>query len=133
MSCALIEGMAEMVSTKRKPNAAASVTTNGDKLALMVAVVLGAYVLAATTAHPHSAWVGCVTLFPLFVVIRVERPIVASLFGALWGASFCLFAGGASASLGVEIGFASAGVSLILLTATIQLTGLNPGRLDLSR
>jgi len=55
--------------------------------ALIAALVVSARLtVAAAVSHEH-AWVGFVSLLPLFVAIRVCRPIVALAFGALWGLS----------------------------------------------
>ncbi len=59
-------------------------------VALAVALVGSAYLTATAVGSPTHAWMGWLSLLPLFVAIRVLRPLRASACGALWGG--CLFA-----------------------------------------
>ena len=59
-------------------------------VALTIALVGSAYLTATAVGSPTHAWMGWLSLLPLFVAIRVLRPLRASVCGALWGG--CLFA-----------------------------------------
>jgi apolipoprotein N-acyltransferase len=59
-------------------------------VALAIALVGSAYLTATAVGSPTHAWMGWLSLLPLFVAIRVLRPLRASACGALWGG--CLFA-----------------------------------------
>jgi apolipoprotein N-acyltransferase len=60
----------------------------------------------------NLSWLGWFALVPLFLTIRICRPLSALAGGALWGGSFCLFTalrGNGSITL--------TGLSVLLLTA----------------
>ena len=80
--------------------------------ALSLSLIAGAYLMAEAVASDGSAWLGCVTLLPLFVAIRACRPIHAMLCGALWGSSLYLF--GVSAG---DVGISAGPLPFALLTA----------------
>ena len=80
--------------------------------ALSLSLIAGAYLMAEAVASDGSAWLGCVTLLPLFVAIRACRPIHAGLCGALWGSSLYLF--GVSAG---DFGVSASPLLFALLTA----------------
>jgi len=60
-------------------------------MAFVVPIVLSAYLTAAAVGSPTHAWVGWLSLLPLFFAIRLLRPLRASACGALWGASHFVF------------------------------------------
>lgn len=59
-------------------------------MAFIVPIVLSAYLTAWAVGSPTHSWVAWLSLLPLFVAIRVLRPLRALACGALWGG--CLFA-----------------------------------------
>ena len=67
---------------------------------LILLLVAGAYLMAVATAPPNRSWLGWFTLFPLFVAIRVQRPLRAMLSGAVWGFSLYAFLSAGVATLG---------------------------------
>ena len=80
--------------------------------ALTGALLGGAYLMAAVIASSGHASLGLVSLVPLFLVIRLWRPVRALLAGGLWGASLWVFStteAGPAISSGLE--------SLVLLSA----------------
>ena len=60
-------------------------------VALLVSLVIGAFVMALSLASRDHAWLGWLTLLPLFLAIRSRRPLYATLAGFLWGSSLYLF------------------------------------------
>ena len=81
-------------------------------VALTLALVGSAYLTAAAVGSPTHAWMGWLSLLPLFVAIRVLRPLRASACGALWGGclfAFCIASGRTAVSANLA--------SLALLTA----------------
>ena len=81
-------------------------------VALTIALVGGAYLTATAVGSPTHAWMGWLSLLPLFVAIRVLRPLRASACGALWGGclfAFCVASGRTAVSANLA--------SLALLTA----------------
>ncbi len=60
-------------------------------VALMVSLVVGAFVMALSLESHDHAWLGWLTLLPLFLAIRRLRPLFAMLAGFLWGSSLFLF------------------------------------------
>jgi apolipoprotein N-acyltransferase len=79
-------------------------------VALLVSLVVGAFVMALSLASRDHAWLGWLTLLPLFLAIRVQHPIHAMLSGGLWGS--CLFLFGTTA---FETGIAANAPSFALL------------------
>ncbi|MGB2988160.1 MAG: hypothetical protein WBE26_20010, partial [Phycisphaerae bacterium] len=73
-------------------------SANGDQRAayrikaagLVLSLVASAYLMAHAITSPGYSWLGWLTLLPLFFAIRVCRPVIATLSGAVWG--FSLFA-----------------------------------------
>jgi len=61
--------------------------TRVKQLAMVAALLLGAYLMAVSIGSPSYWWLGWITLLPLFHAIRVSRPLPAGLAGGLWGAS----------------------------------------------
>lgn len=59
-------------------------------VALAGSLAGSAYLTATAVGSSTHAWMGWLSLLPLFVAIRVLRPLRASACGALWGG--CLFA-----------------------------------------
>jgi len=81
-------------------------------VALTIALVGSAYLTATAVGSPTHAWMGWLSLLPLFVAIRVLRPLRALACGALWGGclfAFCVAAGSTAVSANLA--------SLALLTA----------------
>jgi len=81
-------------------------------VALTVALVGSAYLTATAVGSPSHAWMGWLSLLPLFVAVRVLRPLRAGVCGALWGGclfTFCVAAGRTAVSANPA--------SFILLTA----------------
>ena len=62
----------------------------GRKAALILAVIVGAWLTALSMSSEAHAWLGWFALVPIFFMIRLWRPTHALLGGAIWGA--CLFA-----------------------------------------
>ena len=60
-----------------------------DTAILIVSLVASAYLMAYACGPAHRPWLGWYALLPLFVAIRVCRPVTALAAGALWG--ICLF------------------------------------------
>jgi hypothetical protein len=88
-------------------------------MALIGAVLVGAYMLAvALGSRGYPGW-GWLSLLPLFAAIRVLKPLHAMLLGGLWGAGVAYFAGGADE--GVR---ASAIPTWLLLTTIPSLYAL---------
>ncbi len=59
--------------------------------ALTGALLGGAYLMAIAVGSPGHAWLGLFSLVPLFLAIRLWRPMRALLAGGLWGASLWAF------------------------------------------
>jgi len=81
-------------------------------VALTIALVGSAYLTATAVGSHTHAWMGWLSLLPLFVAIRVLRPLRALACGALWGGcvfAFCVAAGRTAVSANLA--------SLALLTA----------------
>ncbi len=53
--------------------------------ALIVSLLVGAYLMALAIGSPGHAWCSWFSLVPLFIVIRLCRPVCAMAGGALWG------------------------------------------------
>ena len=77
---------------------------------LVVSVVASAYLMAVAVSVGHHPWVGWLGLFPLFVAVRVERPVFAMGAGGLWGTALWLFLAG----LGAE---GAGGLAALILLA----------------
>ncbi|MCK4342806.1 MAG: hypothetical protein KAY37_13895 [Phycisphaerae bacterium] len=60
--------------------------------ALAGTLILSAFVTAVALAVPNHPWVAWISLLPLFTAVRVLRPPLAMLYGALWGVCLFLFA-----------------------------------------
>jgi apolipoprotein N-acyltransferase len=71
---------------------------HGQSLAVLPVLLGGAWLMALAISSPNYAWLGWVTLLPLFHVIRVLSPLRAGAAGALWGGSLFAFALGFSGS-----------------------------------
>jgi apolipoprotein N-acyltransferase len=61
-------------------------------VALVAALISGAYLTAAARAATDHGWVVCISLLPLFWAIRALGPVRATLAGALWGLCLYVFA-----------------------------------------
>ncbi len=85
---------------------------NVKAAALILSLVAGAFLMALSLGTSGYAWLGWLTLLPLFVAIRVLSPLRAMLCGALWGLSLHVFG-----TLFFETGISSGLASLVLLTA----------------
>lgn len=59
--------------------------------ALVISLVASAYVMSAAVASSELAWLGWLSLLPLFVAIRVCLPSKALLCGGLWGSCLWTF------------------------------------------
>ncbi len=103
-----------------------------DAAVLILSLVAGAYLMAVATASPNCSWLGWFTLFPLFVAIRVQRPLGAMLSGAVWGLCLYLFlpTGGGVLAMGAPglgtwgMDWSSAGGSPALLTTVPAIYAL---------
>lgn len=62
--------------------------------ALMVLLVIGAYLTAVAAWSGRQPWLGWLSLVPLFLVIRTWRPASALLAGAIWGFAVYAFSAG---------------------------------------
>ncbi len=60
-------------------------------MALTIALAGSAYLTATAVGSPTHAWIGWLSLFPLFFAIRLLCPLRALACGALWGASLFVF------------------------------------------
>jgi hypothetical protein len=80
--------------------------------ALIISLVFSAFVLAATVVSREHPWLGCFTLIPLLVAVRVLTPVSAAVAGGFWGA--CLYL--AFAICSAQHVFAGSLLSLVLLT-----------------
>lgn len=60
-------------------------------VALILSLVVAAFVMAASLEPTTQSWLGWVTLLPLFYAIRTQRPLHAMLLGGLWGCLFFVF------------------------------------------
>ncbi|UCE61217.1 MAG: hypothetical protein JSU63_05605 [Phycisphaerales bacterium] len=58
--------------------------------ALLISLVASAFAMSAAIVSPDLAWLGWLSLLPLFIAIRVSVPRTGFLYGGLWGA--CLWA-----------------------------------------
>lgn len=80
--------------------------------ALTAAIVGSAYLTASAVGSPAHAWMGWLSLLPLFAAVRILRRLRASACGALWGGcvfAFCVAAGSTAVSASLA--------TFILLTA----------------
>ncbi len=98
------------------PRASLQVGVKGT--ALFLSLLVSAYVTARGLGAPSHSWLAWVALLPLFVAIRMSRPVRAMLYGALWG--FCLYVFAADP---VGTGLAEGIFSLALLTAIPAIYG----------
>ncbi|MGB2986314.1 MAG: hypothetical protein WBE26_10565 [Phycisphaerae bacterium] len=78
----------------------------------LLLLILSACFMAVSVGCGRYSWTAWVSLLPLFIAIRLMRPRVAMLCGALWGLSFCL-----SLVFGTEAAGPRTFPSLALLTA----------------
>jgi len=62
-----------------------------QNVALVFSLVFGAFVMALSLASRDHAWLGWLTLLPLFIAIRSLHPLKAMFAGCLWGSSLFLF------------------------------------------
>lgn len=89
---------------------------NGAKVALVAALVVGAFMTAATCGTTQSFWVAWITLLPLILIIRTFRPLHAMVCGAAWGMFLFCFSGfGAASSISATPG------AFALLTGTVAI------------
>lgn len=81
-----------------------------EPLILGGSLIVAAYLTSVAVSLPRYSWIGWVTLFPLLVAIRVQRPTAALVSGTVWGVALYAFLGtrGIGAAGGIE--------SLALLT-----------------
>lgn len=94
-------------------------------MAFVVPIVVSAYLTAAAVGSPTHAWVGWLSLLPLFFAIRLLRPLRASACGALWGASlfvFCAAEGRTAVPATVSSFVLLAGIPAIYACAAAALT-----------
>ncbi len=82
---------------------------------LGAALLFSAFLMAVAIHAPSYWWLGWVTLLPLFLAIRVLRPIPATLAGMFWGVSFfAISAAGGQTAISPTLG-------------TLALLGVIPG------
>ncbi len=62
-----------------------------ENIAFAISLLLGAYLMSVVVVFPPFSWLGWITLFPLFVTIRVSTPFRAMACGAFWGMSLFVF------------------------------------------
>ena len=98
--------------TRKRQNGTRCARRAGKAAALIVSLVVSAYVVAQAGATGRPAWIGWLALVPLFLVIRLWRPARATMAGALWGTCLYLFSVGR-----VDAPVFGTIPSLILLTA----------------
>lgn len=101
---------AQIVRAAKGVNSARPSIGRAKAVALVAALICGAYLTAAALAAPNHGWVVCISLLPLFWAIRALGPLRATLAGALWGG--CLYV---SAAAAVPV-IAPATRTLVLLT-----------------
>lgn len=90
------------------------------KTALHICALIGsAYLMTVALQSPAGWWLGCLTLLPLLLAIRLSTPVGAMLAGGLWGLSLCLFSVAADG-----VALAPTFRSLAFLTAIPALYGL---------
>jgi apolipoprotein N-acyltransferase len=82
----LVVPAANRYSCSKSPGA-----LSAKPLAFIVPIVLSAYLTAAAVGSPTHAWVGWLSLLPVFFAIRLLRPLRALICGAVWGASLYVF------------------------------------------
>ncbi len=58
---------------------------------LGAALAFSAFLMAVAVHAPSGWWLGWLTLLPLFLCIRVLRPVAAAVAGTFWGVSFFAF------------------------------------------
>ena len=80
-----------MPATNRHLRFEARGAVSAGIMAFVVPIVLSAYLTAAAVGSPTYAWAGWLSLLPLFFAIRLLRPLRASAYAALWGASLFVF------------------------------------------
>ena len=90
----------------------AGLWVGGKSAALILSLIVSAYVMAWGMSATSHSWLSWVALLPLFAAIRMSRPVRAMLAGALWG--FCLHV---FAAAPVGTGLAEGILPLALLTA----------------
>ncbi len=98
------------------PRASLRVGVKGT--ALILSLLVSAYVTARGLGAASHSWVAWVALLPLFAAIRISRPVRAMLCGALWGFCLHVFAPAADGA-----GHAEGILSLALLTAIPAIYG----------
>jgi len=59
--------------------------------ALVISLVLSALLMAVAVGSTACSWLSWFSLLPLFLSIRVLRPVFATLAGAVWGVCFYFF------------------------------------------
>lgn len=55
--------------------------------ALLLAIVISAYLLTVSSVRPQASWVIWLALVPLFTAIRIYGPVRAGVCGAMWSLS----------------------------------------------
>lgn len=83
-----------MQSTARGKGCVQARSGTGRKTALILAVIVGAWLTALSMSSDAHAWLGWFALVPIFFMIRLWRPVHALLGGAIWGASLFAFSNG---------------------------------------
>ncbi len=89
----------------------ASLRVGVTSAALILSLIVSAYVTARGLGAPAHSWLAWVALLPLFVAIRWLRPVRAMLAGALWGLCLSVLSAGAA-----ETGIRQGLLPLALLT-----------------
>lgn len=102
-----------MQATARGKGCVQGRSGTGRKTALILAVIVGAWLTALAMSSDAHAWLGWFALVPIFFMIRLWRPIHALLGGAIWGASLFAFSNGSLQEAPV-----SALARFLLLTVT---------------
>lgn len=63
-------------------------------VAIVVSLVLSAYLISVALRTAHFRWLGWFGFLPLFVATRWSRPVLSALAGGLWGACLYFFSAG---------------------------------------
>jgi len=66
---------------------------------LVISLVLSAMLMVIAVGSAAYSWLAWFSLLPLFLAIRMLRPIVALLAGAVWGICFYFFSAAFAASI----------------------------------
>ncbi len=111
---------------------AARTARAGPKAILALLLALSALLVSAAMSSPALAWLGWISLLPLFAAIRVLPPKFAALAGVWWGAALALGhawfagAGGSSVILGIVRTVCVIGLYTGLGAALTRRIGFSP-------